>query len=170
MCKNILNNTMQENLILIAAISKNNVIGKDNKLPWHLPKDLEHFKHTTLNSNVVMGKNTFNSIFEYLGKPLPKRNNIVLSTTLQNDAIEIYSSLQDLYNKYKNQKLYVIGGETLYNQTINDASELIISHVDIECAGDAFFPIINDKIWQIKDSINIDDKIPFTLTKYIRQL
>ncbi len=170
------------NIILVAAISKNNVIGNKNQLPWHLPKDLAHFKQLTLNQNVVMGKNTFLSIINYLGKPLPKRNNIVLSSTMHIEDlhflylnkpssfynIDICNSIGMLDQKYKHSTLYVIGGQKVYEQMLPLANQLIISHVDIDCLGDAFFPNIDKIKWQPINQQDVSCNIDFTIVTYKR--
>jgi dihydrofolate reductase len=164
------------NLHLIVAISKNYVIGYQNKLPWHLSQDLKHFKQTTLNQHVLMGKNTFLSIFSYLNKPLPQRTNIVISSTLnaqdyvQFNNVKIYKNLRELYQAYTNfnEIIYVIGGAEIYTQTLPHASKLIVSHVEIECDGDAFFPVIDKTLWHIESKIKMDDIHPFTIVTYTR--
>ena len=97
---------------LICAISKNNVIGKENKLPWNISEDLKRFKELTSNNWIVMGRKTFDSI----GRPLPNRKNIVLSKnkSLKIDSVEVFNSPKDVIDSYKKNSeqkdLYVIGG------------------------------------------------------------
>ena len=94
-------------LSLIAAIAENNCIGKDNKLPWHIPEDLDHFKQLTLGNTVVMGQTTYESIIGYLGKPLPKRKNVVL-TRDENftapDDVRIFYSIDEAFEKLKDEE------------------------------------------------------------------
>ncbi len=163
------------NINIIVAISKNNVIGYQNKLPWHLPEDLKHFKETTLGQHVLMGKNTFLSIMNYLGKPLPQRMNIIISSTLnpkeykQFDNVKIYKTLDAaLYNI--NTLIYVIGGEKIYKQLLPHAQKIIVSHIDIECEGDAFFPEIDMQIWHEQHiKIIMHDVHPFKIINYARK-
>jgi dihydrofolate reductase len=134
-------------ITLIVAYTKvNRVIGKDNKLPWHLPEDLKHFKEITLYKNVVMGHNTWKSIPDKF-KPLPNRNNIVLSKTLEeikgyNGNVCVFSSIDEILHIYPD--IYVIGGATIYNSFLNRSlvDRIIASEIYNEYDGDAYFPKI----------------------------
>ena len=115
---------------LIAAIGKNNELGKDNKLIWHLKKDLAYFKETTLNHQVIMGLNTYLSI----GSPLPKRTNIVLTThqeLIQDDNIIIYDSLDKLQEYLLNtrEEVFVIGGASLYKAIYPIADKMYLTEI-----------------------------------------
>jgi len=132
-------------LTIIAAYDLNKIIGHENKLPWHLPEDLKHFKESTLKKIILMGKNTYLSI----GKPLPNRTNVVISSTLKNDNqfdnLFIFKSVQDALDFFKNEKeIIVIGGSSIYNQLIAKAEELIITKIHNEYSGDAHFPSWED--------------------------
>ncbi|MBP3195252.1 MAG: dihydrofolate reductase [Cardiobacteriaceae bacterium] len=133
---------------IIAAMTKNRVIGKNNTMPWHLPADLAHFKTTTLNYTVIMGRNTYFSI----GKALPNRRNIII--TGQNftaDSCEIFHSLEEAFSTLKDEKkIFIIGGGKIYSQTIDRADFLHITWIDTELDGDTFFPEIKPEIWQEK--------------------
>lgn len=146
-------------LNIIVAISKNNCIGKDNKLPWHLPEDLLHFKKITSGKKVLMGRKTFESIFNYLGKPLPNRTSIIITRDKNYNAPEgvlVYTDLDQALDENKNDEVFVIGGATIYKQTIDKADRLYITHVDKQVDGDAFFPEINPSIWQEEERENHD--------------
>lgn len=128
---------------MITAYDKNKLIGNDNKLPWHLPEDLRHFKQETQNKNIIMGKNTYLSI----GKPLPKRNNIVISSTLENlenyDNLFIFKNIESamLYLKEKEiEEVIIIGGTSIYKQFLNKVDELIATEIHSEFKGDSYFP------------------------------
>ena len=126
---------------LIAALGRNRVIGTENRLPWHLPDDMKRFRETTTGHTVVMGRRTFESV----GRPLPKRNNIVLTRRAewQASGVETASDLEAalaVARDYPEQDLYVIGGETVYQAFLECATELLLTRVDTECPGDAFFP------------------------------
>ena len=101
---------------LICAISKNNVIGNENKLPWNISEDLKRFKELTSNNWIVMGRKTFDSI----GRPLPNRKNIVLSENknLKIDSVEVFNTPEDVIESYKNNSdqkdLFIIGGTYIY--------------------------------------------------------
>lgn len=133
-------------LIIIAAISENNVIGKDNKLPWHIPEDLKRFKELTKGNAVLMGRKTYESI----GKPLPKRTNIVLSSNKDYTPQGVITArnLDDALEQCKQYKTtYIIGGQKVYEQTIDIADKLEITHVHKTIEGDAFFPKIDALKW-----------------------
>ena len=162
---------------IIAAMSNNNVIGLNNQLPWHLPKDMEHFKKLTLGKNLLMGKNTFESIFAYINKPLPQRNNFVLTNSVLNleakyanfENVKFFNSfktLEEFMHNNEQTQLYIIGGEKIYKQMVSCADELIISHVNINCEGDAFFPKIDLNTWKIESEELRQDKIDFIIRTY----
>ncbi len=138
-------------LSLIVAADENNVIGRDNKLPWHLPNDLKYFKNITWGMPVVMGRKTFESI----GKPLPGRTNIVVTRNMNwkgdgaivvhqvNEAIEVATS-------YDVKEIYIIGGAALFATTLADANRLYLTRIHHQFEGDVFFPAIDEKIWLLK--------------------
>ena len=132
-------------ITIIVAYNLNNVIGLNNKLPWHIPEDLKHFKDNTLGKNVVMGKNTFFS----LSKPLKERNNIVLSTSLDKTKdITIFKSVKDLLDA-KYDELMIIGGDSIYKQFIDIADELIITKVSNYNNGDTYFPYFDESNYNL---------------------
>lgn len=132
---------------MIAAVSENNIIGKDGKLPWVLPEDMEHFRETTKGKPVILGRGTFESV----GRVLPYRENIIISKSMpERDDAKIVRSVEESieYAKSKNyEKAFVIGGQTIYEQFMPLADELIITHVHRIVEGDTFFPEI-DKSWK----------------------
>lgn len=138
-------------LSLIAAIADNNCIGINNQLPWNIPEDMKHFKEITKGKTVMMGRKTFESILGYLGKPLPGRKSIVISRN--NDykvpeGVEVFSNWEDAVKKHADEEVFVIGGASLYAQTINAADTLYITHVDKKVDGDTFFPVIDASVWK----------------------
>lgn len=155
-------------LSLIAAIAKNNCIGINNQLPWNIPEDMKHFKEITKGKTVMMGRKTFESILGYLGKPLPGRKNIIIS---RNNAykvpegVEIFSNWEEAVKKHTDEEVFVIGGASLYAQTINSADTLYITHVNKEVNGDTFFPVIDESIWKKIDEEKHDG---FSFVTYIR--
>lgn len=127
------------NINLIAAIGKNYELGKDNKLVYSIKEDLEFFKQVTLNHTVVMGRKTFESI----GKPLPKRNNVVISRTKNiDDKIEIYRSIKEFLEAYENKEedIFVIGGATIYKQFLDMADNIYLTEIDDIKPADIYFP------------------------------
>lgn len=136
-------------LSLIAAIGRNNELGKSNTLLWDLPRDMKHFRETTRGHTVVMGQKTFES----LGRPLPNRRNIVLSrdSAFTNDGIEIVSSPEELNELLKNieEEVFIIGGGQIYKLMIEKADKLYITHVDETFPdADTYFPNIDLSIWK----------------------
>jgi dihydrofolate reductase len=135
-------------LALIAALARNRVIGRDDRLPWHLPADLRFFKQTTMGKPLVMGRRTWESI----GRPLPGRRMIVLSRDPDyraagctvahalGEALEMVSVVPEVM---------VIGGASLYEQTLPLAERLYLTQVEADVAGDAWFPSWNPREWQL---------------------
>ncbi|KKO44927.1 dihydrofolate reductase [Arsukibacterium ikkense] len=115
------------------------VIGKDNKMPWHLPADLKHFKAITLGKPVLMGRKTFQSI----GRPLPGRRNLVVSRTTpaEQQGVEWFSSVEQALAATNDcAEVMVIGGGEIYRQCLPLASTLYLTEIDLQAAGDAYFP------------------------------
>jgi dihydrofolate reductase len=123
-------------MIAIAAMSRNRVIGADGKIPWYISEDLKFFKRTTLGHIIVMGRKTYDS----LGKPLPGRENWVLSRGAQIDGVTMLRSFDAIQEPSDGRKLYIIGGAELYTALLPTCSELLLTHVDHEVEGDTFFP------------------------------
>ena len=149
---------------LIAAMDRNHLIGRDNGLPWHLPDDFKHFKAVTLGKPVIMGRKTFESI----GKPLPGRKNIVVSRSgfSANGVISVSGIEQALAAAGDAEEIMVIGGANLYQQMIDRADKLYLTHVDGEFEGDAWFPEFNLDDWKIISSkqYRADDRNNFNFT------
>lgn len=152
---------------IVAAISKNNVIGKNNKLPWHLPEDLERFKKLTLGKNVLMGRKTYESILGYLGKPLQGRTSIVITSDKNYKAakgVKIYHSLESALNA--NKDVFCIGGAMIYKEIMDKANRLYITHIEKNYEGDAFFPEIDPAVWRLSAEVKNDG---FTFSEYERK-
>ncbi len=142
---------------IIAAMSKNRVIGKDNKIPWHLPEDLRRFRELTSGKVIIMGRKTYESI----GKPLPKRINVVVSSKMEStESIMVYHDLIEaieamrLYTKNFNlpEEIMIIGGAEIYNQTVGICDKLYMTILDKEYDGDTFFPEIDMTTWKVVDT------------------
>ena len=137
-------------LSIIVAKSKNNVIGKDNKLIWNIPDDLKRFKKLTTNHTIIMGRKTFES----LGRVLPNRKHIVLTNdkryTVDNPNVQIIHDVEEL-SKYEedNQEHFVIGGAMIYKLLLPKCNRLYITEIDEEFEGDTFFPEIKQDEWKI---------------------
>jgi len=137
-------------LHLIYARARNNVIGVNGDLPWHLPEDLAHFKQTTMGQPVIMGRITWESIPEKF-RPLPGRTNVVVSRQPEFEATgaQVVGSLQaamDLFSP--DQVVWLIGGAQLYAQAMPLAQQLVITEIDADYAGDAWAPDIIPNEWQ----------------------
>lgn len=133
---------------LIAAIGKNNELGKDNTLLWRLPADMKHFKDTTALHAVIMGRKTFESI----GKPLPNRRNVLITRDVnyKQKGVEIVHSLAGALDLFSNQneEIFIIGGAEIYKQAMPIADKLYITHIEAEDGkADSFFPEIIPIVW-----------------------
>lgn len=140
-------------LSMAFAMAQNRVIGKDNALPWHLPKDLQYFKKITLGKPIIMGRKTFDSI----GRPLPGRPNIVITrnTDWSHEGVQVVHSVDEaiaLGSELANQKdveeLMVIGGSQIYTELLNRADRLYMTQVHSEVEGDDYFPAFSLDEWQ----------------------
>lgn len=137
-------------LSLIVAMTKNQVIGKNNAMPWHLPNDLAWFKKNTLGKPIIMGRKTFESI----GRPLPQRKNIVLSrSAFEHTGIEIAENLQQAITLAQPApEVMLIGGGELFKQTLEQADKLYLTEIQTELDGDTYFPTIDFTQWNIEYS------------------
>jgi dihydrofolate reductase len=150
---------------IIAAMAKNRVIGKDNKLPWHISDDLKNFKKLTSNTVVIMGRKTFESI----GKPLPNRINIVISSSMPGtEGIIVCHDIPSALERARsyNKEIFIIGGATIYQQTIPWADRMYISYVKGEYDGDAFFPQYDESQWRVEKREDFPD---FELVTYVKK-
>src|SRR3989338_3706537 len=133
---------------LIAALSKNRVIGQQGKLPWHLPADLHYFKEKTLNKTIIMGRKTFASI----GKPLPQRRNLIIirQKNLTIPGAEVFTSLEEaLAHCDHNQEIMICGGAEIYKLALPLAERMYLTWVEAEAVGDTVFPDFSEEEWEI---------------------
>ena len=124
---------------IIAAVSMNGVIGNENTIPWKIPSDLKNFRKITSGSPVVMGRKTFESI----GRPLPKRKNIVLTSNKEwsHEGVEVAHSINDALSLLDPEKEnFIIGGTGVYSEFLGRAQKYYISHILADIEGDAYFP------------------------------
>jgi len=148
---------------IIIAIAENYAIGKNNELLWHIPEDLKRFKKITTGHKVIMGKNTFLSLPV---RPLRNRENIVL-TDIPGEVFEgctvVYSLEEALDKCSPSEENFVIGGASIYQQLLPHTDRLYLTWVHKEFEGDAFFPVIDFKEWQIisKEDIPVDNQLGF---------
>ncbi len=142
---------------MIVATTRNQVIGRNNQMPWHLPADLRYFKQRTLGKPIIMGRKTWES----LGRPLPGRLNIVI--TQQADTVfegaEVFADLQVAIQRGQEwareqgvDEVMVIGGGQLYQQALALAQRVYLTRIDLELEGDTFFPVLDAQQWQQTDA------------------
>ena len=146
-------------ITLVAAIASNNVIGKENSLPWNIPEDLKRFKQMTSGHTILMGRKTFDSI----GRPLPNRQNIVMTKdkNFEQEGIKVVNDFDEALEliKKSNEDIFIIGGSKIYELFEPVANSLAITRILKDFEGDAFFPDINWDLWQIeKEEKFFDEK------------
>jgi len=147
-------------LSVIVAIAANRCIGRDNRMPWHLPADLAHFKRMTMGCPVIMGRKTFESIVASLGKPLPGRSSVIvtrnpaclaryadgaLTQTLR--VADSPTAAVELARACGTAEAFVIGGAEIYRATLPAAQRLLVTEIHQAFDGDAFFPPIDADSW-----------------------
>lgn len=154
-------------IALIVARTRNGVIGLNNAMPWHLPEDLRYFKRVTMNKPIIMGRNTWES----LGKPLPGRDNIVVThnTHYQAAGAQVVGSLDAalrlaaaLATEKNSEEIMIIGGAQIYRAALPMAQRAYITEIDADINGDAFFPMLEGK-WQetVRESHAPCEKNPY---------
>jgi dihydrofolate reductase len=133
-------------LAVVAALARNGVIGRDNRLPWHLPDDLRHFKRLTLGRPIVMGRRTFES----LPGLLPDRTHVVVTRNPAYSApgAVVVRSLDEAIAKAGGDEVLVVGGAALYAQALPRAQRLYLTRIDADIAGDAHFPPVDWGEWR----------------------
>jgi len=152
---------MQE-IILIVAMSENRVIGKDNALPWSIKGNLAHFKNMTMGWPCIMGRKTWESLPK---KPLPGRPNIIISKTMDNSDVKVFSALPSAIEYCADyEKVFICGGESIYKQAMPLATKIDLSLIPEQYDGDTFFPEIDDS-WIKSDTTSFDN---FSVITYIR--
>lgn len=140
-------------LSLLVAASENNVIGKDNQLPWHLPNDLKYFKNQTWGMPILMGRKTFESI----GKPLPGRKSIVITRNKdwQHEGVAVVHSIEEAIGKAKGygaKEVFVIGGSEIFNTAFKEADRIYLTRIHHQFDGDAYFPDVPSAEWNLAQS------------------
>ena len=136
-------------LSIIVAKAKNNILGKNNKMIWHLPEDLKHFKNLTTGHTIIMGRKTFES----LGKPLSNRKHIIFSQNpdfkVNDENVEVVHSLLQIQDLIEGkEEAFVIGGAMIYNFLMPYVKKMYVTEVEKDFDGDTFFPSINEDVWK----------------------
>ena len=159
-------------IIIIAAASENNALGKDNDLVWHLPDDFKRFKKLTSGHYIIMGRKTFESF----PKLLPNRAHIVITRNknYKKEGIIVVPSLEKALEKTKNEEqVYIIGGGEIYRQSMDIADKIELTRVHTTVEADTFFPEIDDEKWQLvaEEFHPKDDRhaFDFTYLTYLRK-
>jgi dihydrofolate reductase len=158
-------------ITIIAAMARNRAIGLDGTMPWHLPAELRHFKQSTMGRPIVMGRKTWESI----GRPLPGRQNIVVTSndSLQAPGCEIATSLDLALAMAEGEEVMIIGGGQLYQQSLEFTDCMILTVVDIEPEGDTWFPDWNTSEWRQISSRQeaADERNPFAyrVSEWVRK-
>ena len=159
-------------ITIIAAVSENNVLGKNNKLIWHIPNDLKRFKKLTLGHSVIMGRKTFESI----AKPLPQRKNIILTRNKNYKAkgAVIAHNVKEALNFCENDNQpFIIGGGEIYKLFMSISNKIELTRIHKPYDGDAFFPEILEEKWKLvnskKNYFNETKIINFSYLTYIKK-
>ena len=162
---------------IIVAMSQNRVIGRDNTMPWHIKEDLKYFRKLTLDHTVVMGRKTYEEIAKNAKKYnrsvsyLPNRKNVVITrdSNFSIDRVRAIHSLKDI-KKLKGD-VFIIGGESIYDQTINIACLLYVTYIKKDFEGDTFFPRIEKSDWKlqsVKKKKDDENPLDYEFRKYVR--
>ena len=143
---------------LIVAAAQNGVIGRDNKMLWHIPEDFKYFKAVTMTKPVIMGRKTYESILGYLGKPLPGRKSIVITrqedyegqgdTAVVSSVEDAISAAQRAAEEKGLEEMMCIGGAQIYKQFLEHCDRVYLTVVEENFEGDSVFPKLDDSIWE----------------------
>lgn len=162
---------MATKLQAVVACTYNNVIGLNNELPWHLPEDLKHFKRVTIDKPVIMGRTTF----EVLGKPLPRRRNIVLTNqpNYQAEGAEVVHSKEEALAAVANEpEASIIGGASIYTLFLPETDQLWLSRIHTYTKGDTFFPEVDAQQWKLAENTffaaDNHNKYPISFQRFVR--
>ena len=156
-------------IIIIAAMAANRVIGHKNEIPWHIPGEQKRFRETTWGHSLIMGRNTHESI----GKALPGRRNIVVTGNRQyrSPGCIIVHSLQEAYDACQGEeRVFNIGGEQLYRQGLDQADKLILTVLSEEKTGDAFFPYFPESDFELMAEETVTGPISYDILTYQRKI
>ena len=156
-----------DRLVLVVAMSRNGVIGRDGELPWHIPEDLKHFRRVTMGHAIIMGRKTWESIG---GRPLPKRQNIVVTRQRdwQAEGCEVAHNLEEAVAlaRVTDEAPRIVGGAMLYNAALPQATTLILTEVDQEVEGDTFFPAFDRTEWMETERVEGEGVSYVTLERH----
>lgn len=144
---------------LIVAYAANGVIGKQNDLPWYLPEDLKRFKRLTTGHTVIMGRKTFESIIDRLKKPLPDRQNIVITSHPDPNFPDVtfVPGFDEALNASTDKEIFVIGGSRVFEAGLAKADRIYATEIQEAIDGDVYFPEINKAMWHITDESDVTE-------------
>lgn len=155
-------------VIIIVAVAKNNVIGRDGTLPWHLPSDLQHFKKTTMGYPLIMGRKTYESI----GRPLPGRDNVVLTRDLELElpgCIVVHSMREAIDHCLREEKVFIIGGADIFKLAMPMTDTIIYTALDRDVEGDVYFDPIDPAQFELVHQQHCDEEEPYKIIRYKRK-
>jgi dihydrofolate reductase len=149
-----------ERIIVTAMTKEKHIIGKDNWLPWNIPEELKMFRKLTENGTIIMGRKTYDSI----GRPMPKRHNIVVSrtvTTVGNDAVQVCQNVEDAIHEARrlSKPIYIIGGAQIYKHALqnNLVDKMFVSFIKKEYDGDTVFPEFDENDWDVITNVDYEE-------------
>ena len=154
-------------VIIIVAVAKNNVIGRDGTLPWHLPSDLLHFKKTTMGCPLIMGRKTYESI----GRPLPGRDNVVLTRDASLDlpgCVVVHSLAEAIEHCRGEEKVFIIGGAEIFRIALPMTDTIIFTALERDVEGDVYLDPIDPNQFKIVEQQHYDEEEPYRIIRYER--
>lgn len=154
-------------IALIVAYAHGNIIGNKGKIPWNIKGEKSRFRELTTGNVVVMGRRSF----EEIGKPLPDRMTLVISSTkrFEMDGVHTVSSLEEAINKAGNRDIFISGGERLYRETIDMVEKMYITQIDLQVDGDTKFPEFDENDFIKTTEKTVDGDIPYKYLTYTRK-
>lgn len=161
-------------LSIVVAKAKNNIIGKENKMPWNLPEDIKRFKEITEGHTIIMGRKTFES----LGDVLQNRKHIVFSRNpdfrVKNENVQIVRSMLEIQEYIEDdEEAFVIGGAMIYNIMMPYVKKMYVTEIEKDFEGDAFFPRIDENTWKEVDREkgikNEENNLDYEFVTYVRK-
>lgn len=154
---------------IIAAVAKNNVIGKSGELPWYIPEDLKRFKDLTSGHIVIMGRTTHESILKRLGHDLPNRKSVVITSNPNYqvaEGVEKYTSLDGAIDAHRSENIFLIGGQRIFEEGIKLADTIYLTEIHQDYDGDVYFPDFDHAQWES----TVEQTFPeFNFIKYTRK-
>ena len=155
---------------IIAAVAKNNVIGKSGELPWYIPEDLKRFKDLTSGHIVIMGRTTHESILKRLGHDLPNRKSVVITSNPNYqvaEGVEKYKSLDEAINAHGSENIFLIGGQRIFEEGIKLVDTMYLTEIHQDYDGDVYFPEFQASSWDKQTDLETEEYSFVTYTKKV---